>query len=61
MRENQTVFPHRRVVFAEAAAPIPGMGFIEMFLRAMPGVEVDKVTAGRSPAVPATLARNRRG
>jgi hypothetical protein len=31
MRENQTVFPHRRDGFAGAAAPIPGIGFAERF------------------------------
>jgi hypothetical protein len=58
MRENQTVFPHRRGGFAGAAAPIPGIGFIELD---SPGnawwrLDVDKDAAeGTSPA-PAMLA-----
>jgi hypothetical protein len=57
MRENQTVFPHRRVGSAEAAAPIPGMGFFEMSLLATHGWRENKVTAGLNPADPATLVQ----
>ncbi len=57
MRENQSVFPHRRVGFADAPAPIPGMGLSELV---SPGnvwrrLEMDKVAAGGTPAAPAVL------
>jgi hypothetical protein len=31
MRENQTVFPHRPFGFAERAAPIPGIGVLNIY------------------------------
>jgi hypothetical protein len=58
MRENQTVFPHRRGGFAGAAAPIPGIGFAELD---SPGgawwrMELDKDAAEGTSAAHATLA-----
>jgi hypothetical protein len=57
MRENRTVFPHRRVGFADAAAPIPGMGFIDLVSPSHVSVSLgtDKVAPGGTPAALATL------
>ena len=61
MRENQAVFPHRRVGFAVAAASIPG---IEMPELVSPGnawrrLEMHKDAAEGSSAAPATLELER--
>jgi hypothetical protein len=57
MRENQTVFPHRACGFAAGAAPIPGMGFIELVSssHALVSLGRDKVAAGETPAALTTL------
>ena len=56
MRENQTVFPHRRVGFAEPPAPIPGIGFTESYSRRRVADIEYKVAAEETSAAPATIA-----
>jgi hypothetical protein len=57
MRENRTVFPHRACGFAAGAAPIPGMGLIELFSpsNALASIGSDKFAAGETPAALAAL------
>ena len=54
------VFPHRRVGFADAAAPIPvyGWDLSDLSLRAMLAVDNDKVATGGTPVAAAALVMN---
>src|SRR5713226_2033603 len=53
------VFPHRRVGFADAAAPIPvwGWALSRSLLLATHGRQENRVAAGLNPAAPATPGR----
>jgi hypothetical protein len=57
MRENRTVVAHRRVGFADPAAPIPGIGLPELVSpgNAWRRLEMDKGAAEETSAAPATL------